>query len=284
MIRKIISIVLLIMLMLNTYVFAIEITSNNDIFVNGEFIFDKDIAEKIAQKEAVAKEYYNAKINGDSSKLQSSYKNLKSFYTTKSNLKNASNSTFSTSSRLNISQVPQQRDYWCGYAAIKSLLDYEGIVKTQTKIAQEVYNVDDACPWYTTNGLAFSNFPAAVYLENTIGVYYVPYPYGAAGSVNVTAYDVNWRVVATIDAGHGLISCGHSRGDSAGHSSILPGYPSYFVGHWIGIDGYEYNGDKIWIVDPAKSPVIPFANDIQAYYPISSTKLASYCQPRGLIW
>lgn len=88
------------------------------------------------------------------------------------------------------------------------------------------------------------------------------------------------KVIFTIDNKHGVLACGRSdKGDSQ-----LPGYPNYYVGHWLAIDGYRDYGNIIYIVDPAKSDVIPWSKNISAYYPVPVEKLAKFCETRGIVY
>ncbi|GKX29998.1 hypothetical protein SH1V18_24780 [Vallitalea longa] len=248
--------------------------------VIGNFKYDPQVAQKIHHKEMLADKYYNAKVSGNIEEMKNYKMQLAPVDKSTHSLK----STSSTSSRLSIYQVAQEKNYWCGYAAIKSLLDFEGVSKTQTTIAQEVYKTSNSCPWYLSNGDSRDQFPVPNYLEDKIGFYYIPYPYGAAGTTNVQASNIKPKVVATIDAGHGLMACGRSYGNISGHASILPNYPAKEIGHWLAIDGYKDSGDDTWIVDPAKSDAVSWGDNISKYYSITTDKLAAFVKARGLVW
>ena len=252
--------------------------------VIGEFKYDPVYAGFIMQKEQKALAYYRAKKAGNSALTKSLLSEFDSLNTKRSGFKVSSVNLLASAKRLSIYQVPQETGYYCGYAAIKSLLDYEGISKTQDDIADEVYNQDNACPWYLSNGDTRDQFPVPNYLTDEIGFYYVPYPYGAAGATNVTASDIKPKVVSTIDNNHGLVACGRSYGNISGHASILPGYPAREIGHWLAIDGYKTDGDETWIVDPAKSSAVTWSSSITAYYSITTEKLAAYVKARGIVW
>lgn len=252
--------------------------------VIGEFRYNPEMAKLIKQKEELAFKYYNAvKTNSPMSDIY-----LEQFKNFNASIKKARSAPLkeltSTSKILWINQVPQETSFWCGYAGMKSLLDYEGISMTQAEIADEVYRQDSACPWYLSHGNDWSQFPVATHLTEWIGFYYIPYPYGPAGTTDVTADDVKPRVISTIDTEHGVMSCGISKGHISGHESILPGYPAREIGHWIVIDGYMNNGDLISIVDPAKSDAVSWSGSISAYYSISANKLAAFTKSKGIIW
>jgi hypothetical protein len=255
--------------------------------VIGEFQYDADYAEKIKQKETLADLYYQAKMKGETLKASQYLKQFGQFNTDQSivsekaksvSLKSAS----ATSRRLAIYQNPQETNFWCGYAAVQSLLDFEDVSKTQEDIADEIYSADESCPWYFSNGNSRDQFPVPVYLSDYIDYFYAPYPWGPAGTTDLEVIDVKPKVVTTIDEGHGLVVCGASY--KIGTPSHLPNYPDKTVRHWLAIDGYKSSGNTIWIVDPAKSDEVSWSDDIDAYYSISASKLAEYAQDRGLVW
>ncbi|SCG83870.1 hypothetical protein DW1_2306 [Proteiniborus sp. DW1] len=294
MIKRYIAILLMIMIISTSgipVVFANTEYRRNDNYeiedyapVIGDFQYDSEYAAKIARKEQKAKEYYRAKMSGNSILASSILSEIKATYDEVANEPEYSLVPLYSGKRLAIYQVPQEKDYWCGYAAIKSLLDYENINKSQSVIAEEVYDRYSSCPWYISNGNSRDQFPVPNYLTDEIGFYYVPYPYGEAGTTNIEASDIDWRIVSTIDSDHGLVVCGISYGNIKGHESILPGYPARKIGHWLAIDGYKLDGDEIWIVDPAKSDEVSFSDNISAYYSITSTKLAAYAKSKGIVW
>lgn len=250
------------MLMISTMAissFAITESYLDGAPVIGSFIYDEEMAAIIAEKEA----------------------NMLS-----------SPQARATARLLDIDQVPQERYNWCGYAAIKSILDSVNVSKTQTEIATDIRganNIDSSCPWLWSHGDTIDQFPVPNYLNEEITAnaetfLYIPYPFGNAGATILSAEDVKTRVMSTVDSGRGVLSCGDSRGDLGGHVSILPGYPARRVGHWIVIRGYLSNGDKVYIADPAKSDAVSFSDDISAYYTITTETLAAYASAKGIVW
>nr|WP_312576972.1 C39 family peptidase [Sedimentibacter sp.] len=251
--------------------------------VIGEFRYDSEYAAKIAAKEQRAKAYYEAKMSGNSKLANDILNEMKTTYD-KSGQNGGNLAPLASSERLDIFQVPQETDFWCGYAAIKSLLDYKDIDKTQSTIADEVYGQDSSCPWYLSNGDSRDQFPVPIYLTDEINFVYAPYPYGAAGSTDVEASDIDWRIISTIDSDHGLVVCGTSYGNKLNDPSKLPGYPAVEIGHWLAIDGYKSDGNEIWIIDPAKSDEVYFSDDIDAYYSVTTVKLAAFAESKGIVW
>ena len=188
------------------------------------------------------------------------------------------------SNDLAIPQMPQETEIWSGYAAIQSLLSFEGITKTQTQIANSVYSTDSACPWYLANENTLSQFPAAGYLNSQISGYnYVPYPYGDAGATPPTESELKTRVKYTINNGHGVLACGTSNASTA-HESHLPMYPAASISHWIVVKGYSSYGDNVLIADPVKSSAVSWSGSIEAKYDIPLSKLTASVAPKGIIY
>lgn len=198
----------------------------------------------------------------------------------------AATSTAKEANRImGIRQVPQETNYWCGYAAMKSLLDYEGVIMSQREIAYKTWTPDDACPWYKANGDTRDQFPVPNVLHELTGFYYAPYPYGGAGATVLTASVITPKIVSTIDNGHGLLACGQSYRDYDKEGSRLPGYPAWKVNHWVAIDGYKSYGDDVWVVDPvANSNMTSWSGGVNQYYSISADKLASFASMKGIVW
>lgn len=252
--------------------------------VIGEFEYDPEYAKIVEEKEKLAERYYQAKLSRDIELASELLSELDKFETKSTNMSKAHLDKRASEKSLRVWQVDQSTNYYCGYASIKSLLDYEGVSKTQDEIAREVYKKNKSCPWYLSNGDSYDQFPVPKYLSDKIDFSYVPYPYGTAGTTDITTSKVKSKVVSTIDNEHGLMACGNSKGSISNHESILPGYPGRNVGHWIVIRGYKNNGDTVLIADPAKSDKVSFSDSIDAYYSISTSKLRAFIQPRGLVW
>ncbi len=294
------SLVFVMMFVMSSSVFADDSKENNEKADNtikqkkfdidniapviGEFQYDAEYAKKVAQKEELAERYYQAKLSKDTELASKLLSALERFETKSTNVPKKTLREIKNKKYLNIWQVAQSTNYYCGYASIKSLLDYEGISKTQNEIAGEVWSTNEPCPWYKSNGNSYDQFLVPKYLKEQTDFHYIPYPYGAAGTTNITTSQIKNRVVATIDNEHGLMACGESKGSTPNHESILPGYPAHNVGHWIVIRGYTSNGDIVVIADPAKSDAVSFSSDIDAYYSISTSKLRAFIQPKGLVW
>lgn len=243
----------------------------------GEFQSDDALIAEENAKSDMAQKYYQAKMNGDYG-LAASYlnQNAKGM-----NSVAALSTARATSKTLNMPHYPQETDYYCGYAAIQSILAEAGIYQSQTQIAEGSHNTYSSLPWYYSDYSSLSQYPARVYLKNNTGYNYVPFPLAVAGSTSISKADMEYKVVFTIDQGYGVLVAGESRG---GETSCLPGYPSHTVNHWIAINGYSSSGASIKVVDPAKSSAVWWSEGISSNYSVSSTTMSAYASARGIIW
>lgn len=316
--KKIISIftaIVFVSFSFGTYVSAEEnktiIDQSNAIsYVSEKYSQDPIMAAKVEEKQKIAEELYEATIKGDTFKVKEYSQKFEKLTNPKlfdqknigtSNMENEGKLTrtsyydsLPSSFRIgNLFQVPQEKTYYCGPAAAKSILDCIGINKSQTTLASSTYLKTEQygnTPWYLSNGNHYSQFP----MYNTLmdcqwevgdSAYgYVMSPLGNAGSNPLTVDQCKSYVMGTtsaFDRGYGVAACGQSK-NASGYK--LPGYPSSTIGHWLVSDGYADNGNLIWIVDPAKSSVISWSGNISAYYQISATLFRNFISPRGMIW
>lgn len=269
-------------------------------YVSDVYKEDPSYALKVQQKQETAMNYYQATISGNI-ELANKYKDefdrisnpmLYQSKISQSETRGATDAGMPSSWRISgLYQVPQEKSYWCGCAAAKSILDSLGIVKTQAQLASDTYLKTERfgnTPWYISNGNDFSQFPMATTLRDAqyevsnTAFGYVPSPLGAAGANPLTVDECKAYVMSTTYSGYGVAACGVSKATNDNYH--LPGYPASDVGHWIVSDGYLNNGNSIWIIDPAKSSVVSWSNNISAYYNISATKFRNFIQPRGIIW
>lgn len=252
----------------------------------GKFVAEEKYQSAIKLKEKKAKEYYDAKISGakgttdlllefaemtgaDSSDLATVEAGTKSQYQDRV---------------ISVPQKDQDTYYWCGYAAMQSILSHKGISMSQADIADEAYMQSTALPWYFLDWDDRSEYPAATTLDDLTGYYYCPYPYEQAGTGTVTTSDLANKVCASIDLNYGVMACGISK-KSLSDDSHFPGYPTYKdVGHWVVVRGYYEYGDEYAIADPAKSSEVTWSGSINAYYSVDDYKLAAYSSYKGIIW
>ena len=245
--------------------------------VKGDYKMDNQLVAEEREKSELAKQYYIAKTTGNYSAAAQ--------YLTQNNpgrsIANTYAVTRATSKQLSMTQYPQERDNWCGYSAIQSILSEAGISKTQSQIQSAAYPSGGALAWYYSDYSNISDYPARVYIKNQTGYNYVPFPLAAAGSASISTSDLEYKVVFTIDQGYGVLVAGIS---AASGSSHMPGYPSRSVNHWLAIYGYGSSGSTIYVVDPAKSSAVSWSSGISAKYTVSSTKMAAYASARGIVW
>lgn len=261
---------------------------------NGKIKLDPNMTKLVQEKEKLASEYYKAKMVGDTLKINTILNTANEGrkirqHNTRNNTKNNEyqpNVYIDPIERrcLYFRQHPQERSYYCGYAAIQTLLDYDRIYRSQTEIADAVYRRDSACPWYLSNGNSRDQFPVPVYLTRMLDYAYIPFPYGEVETRELTPYEIKERVVYTTDRRYGVMACGESKGKRKNHPSILPDYPSWNVSHWLAIEGYLDWGNRIYIVDSAKSDAVSWGWRIRRYYDVSTYTLAAFASHRGLIW
>jgi hypothetical protein len=270
-------------------------------YVSSTFKVDKGYVANVEAKQKIAENFYKATISGNQELAQQYKSQFEKFsnpqqYLAKTN-ENANRMTtytlLSSWRIMDLYQVPQEKTYYCGCGAAKSILDNIGIIKTQTALASSSYLKTEtygSTPWYISNGNEFSQFPMATTLMNiqyevgNSAFGYVPSPLGAAGSNPLTVDQCKSYVMSTtsaFDDGYGVAACGQSKNVSGYR---LPGYPAQTIGHWIVSDGYMNSGNTIWIVDPAKSSVVSWSGSISAYYNISASLFRNFIQPRGIIW
>lgn len=273
------------------------------------FIPDPELEQFIALKGELAEKYYNAKVaKSPQAAVYLNQLNILSDYAVNEpSLSNAIerfteevdtlqfesqdlNDTYeelllrASSYTIGLTQVPQATSYYCGYAGIKSILDYWGINRSQSSIANSVYDTDESCPWYVTDGTSYSQYVAAVYLTDQTDFPFMPYPYGSMSEERdpITESTLKPRIVATVDGDYGVMVCGRSKGSGTSH---LPDYPTNrTIYHWIVIGGYTSYGDDMYVVDPAYAGTgVSFAYDIEPYYLITIDKTVAYTD-RGIIW
>jgi len=197
----------------------------------------------------------------------------------------ASNSSHRISS---IVQYSQENSYYCGPAAVKSVLAGEGnTTVTQKTLAGKSYLKTDtysSTPWYITNGSSFSDYPVYNTLRAFTTFIYVPYPSGSLGTPPPSD-GLKTRIMSTISSGHGVVANGQSAASSSA-ASHMPGYTtSNNIAHWIAVDGYKDSGNTIWIVDPINGcSGISWNGNVSRYYSITLAKFTAFVAPRGIFW
>lgn len=189
-----------------------------------------------------------------------------------------------------IIQHPQETDYYCGYSALQSILEYYNIDMTQEEIAEEAYDVDSALAWFAGSQSQATNtryYPAATYLNSKVDHTYSPYN-SYFGTFTEDELSEKLKSDIAIDEVPVLI-CGISKkGEDA--PSHLPGYTTdYDISHWIVAYGITWNIDQqkvteVRYADPAKSEKVSWSASIKAYDKVDLGKMYSFSSGHGIIW
>lgn len=183
-------------------------------------------------------------------------------------------------------QFPQEKSYYCGCSAVKSILANKGVSKSQAFLAGSSYLKTEYygnTPWYITNGSSTSDYPVIVTLNNLQSFHYAPYPSGSLGTAP-SQTELKNKIMFTTSQGYGVAACGKSK-SVASDLSHLPNYPAKDIGHWLSVDGYNNSGSEIWVIDPvANSPAISWSGNINPYYTRSLSRFTAFVSSRGIIW
>lgn len=186
-------------------------------------------------------------------------------------------------------QYPQERDYWCGYSALQSLVNNEYLTRlpywnyefSQSTIASYLYNNISYFPdpytygnelgqWY--GGASFDPnslsdlelIPAVMMLRNQCGANYW------AANNSISRASMASKLHMSLNNAHGVMVCGQG--------SSLNGH--YYGGHWIAIDGYRdysWGESTYYVVDPAgQSPALDYGWSIERYYDVTISELYSF--------
>ena len=207
---------------------------------------------------------------------------------------------------------PQEKSYWCGYSAMQSVVQHEvslGNVSgrksksdslSQTEIANfmkdnyginpYVNNIDNdgSLPWYSGSKNVDTNqcnyYPGRALNKITDKDSYAWRAYGCSttGVGELDYKKVKEKVKYAIDKGHGVLACGRSNPNG---TSYIPGYPTdEYVVHWLAIDGYKNDGNRICIIDTgAGSPVSGLGN-VSRYYTLSIENFTDFAWYHGIVW
>lgn len=193
-------------------------------------------------------------------------------------------------------QYPQDTDYYCGYAALQSILASYNITLTQAEIAEEAYRVNSSLAWFSGNNAQateFTKYPAAVYLNSFSEIThpYEPYNHYFAEEQELTFTSAQFADMIKYDidvAEVGVLVCGISK-ENDSNGSKLPNYPNFDVGHWIVVNGYCWDTDTqsvtgICYADPAKSEAVSWSDAISEYEETDVERMFKFARGNGIIW
>ena len=167
---------------------------------------------------------------------------------------------------LTPSQQGEQRNYWCGPAALVSTLKESGHgTRTQTWAAG-VLNT-------TTNGTDMGSMLSALNAYSGGFKYDEVFESGAWSSY-VSGYESH--LVSDINSGNGVVGNAYE----VPGGPHLAGHPNELIYHYIAIDGYFNSGATTHYADPATT----VWSTVPAYSNISSSLLVRILGGRGYYW
>ncbi|ACU70343.1 conserved hypothetical protein [Catenulispora acidiphila DSM 44928] len=167
---------------------------------------------------------------------------------------------------LTPSQQGEQRNYWCGPAALVSTLKESGHgTRTQTWAAGVLGT--------TTNGTDMGGMLSALNAYSG-GFKYDEVFESGAWSGYVSGYESHLK--SDINSGNGLVGNAYE----VPGGPHLAGHPNELIYHYIAIDGYFDSGATTHYADPATT----VWSTVPAYSNISSSLLVRILGGRGYYW
>lgn len=167
---------------------------------------------------------------------------------------------------LTPSQQGEQRNYWCGPAALVSTLKESGHgTRTQTWAAGVLGT--------TTNGTDMGGMLSALNAYSG-GFKYDEVFESGAWSGYVSGYESHLK--SDINSGNGLVGNAYE----VPGGPHLAGHPNELIYHYIAIDGYFDSGATTHYADPATT----VWSSVPAYSKISSSLLVRILGGRGYYW
>jgi hypothetical protein len=168
--------------------------------------------------------------------------------------------------KLTPSQQGEQRNYWCGPAALVSTLKESGHGTRTQSWAAGVLGT-------TTNGTDMGGMLSALNAYSGGFKYDEVFESGAWSSY-VSGYESHLK--SDIDSGNGLVGNAYE----VPGGPHLAGHPNELIYHYIAIDGYYDNGATTHYADPATT----VWSTVPAYSKISSSLLVRILGGRGYYW
>jgi hypothetical protein len=172
----------------------------------------------------------------------------------------------SGSATLTPSQQGEQRNYWCGPAALVSTLKESGHGTRTQSWAAGVLGT-------TTNGTDMGGMLSALNAYSGGFKYDEVFESGAWSSY-VSGYESHLK--SDINSGNGLVGNAYE----VPGGPHLAGHPNELIYHYIAIDGYFDNGATTHYADPATT----VWSTVPAYSKISSSLLVRILGGRGYYW
>lgn len=169
-------------------------------------------------------------------------------------------------------QVSQATYYWCGPAAVRSVLKQWGKDVSQSTLASQLGT--------TTNGTNWGNVGPV--LNNRVGSsYYVYYPISySATSTQIAGYKT--RLKSSIGLHQHQFIGGAWEVVNGPH---LNGHPNKEIQHYVSIRGFSNYGETTNYQDSASgASSISWSSGVPAVSSIDSTKIARIFGGYGIIW
>ena len=255
----------------------------------GEYIGNPSLEEFVAEKQALAEQYYEAVCSGDIELIadtREKFTALESLHTSEKNsITNSGNRYYGdppSSYTVSLTHSTQGAYNYCGPATAYMILRKIGVTGiSQNSLAASLGTTSNGTAWYLTNGNSSSQFPMMTTLNSYQGYkYYIPSPMGAAGANPLSETQVKSYVMSATSYDNAIALCGISYAYGSSH---LPSYPLYEVGHWLTCIGYNNYGNNIYVDDPASQYSSDFTSVPNKYF-ISSSTCTAFISPRGMIW
>ncbi|MFD2170054.1 C39 family peptidase [Tumebacillus lipolyticus] len=179
---------------------------------------------------------------------------------------------YSSNYITNLIQEAQINGYYCGPATASAIIKSKGIQASQSQTAAYMgTNTYGETPWY--NG----TYPMRDALNYYIsGSWYSPY------GTSVTTTEFKDKVTFDIDYGYGVAGDAYQ----VPNGPHLNGHPdNQTILHWFAIDGYSAYGDSTHYADPASGcSALTWGNQVPRYSTLTTTKVATIVDGRGIIW
>lgn len=180
------------------------------------------------------------------------------------------------SKTIKVTHYPQSENYYCGPAAVRSIISsQQSIPPTQKKLA----NFDNLqTDYYGQTGFGNNLTKTLNAHMTTIGEYELGW-----GSI-FTVQSLKAALKSTLDAGFPILANGVSGGSES--YVTLSWYPSGTY-HYVCVYGYSDHVDTIWVCDPAAdSPaLIGYGFDkVIPKYGYSVDLFYSFIKPRGIVY
>ena len=273
-----------------TLAFLLAISMSFVVFANEPIvqIYDLDKSSDLnsfaEQKDLLAEKYYREKTSGNYTEAAQTLKSLNQLYAASGIVAFSKSATASESSTRAFTNIlsgvtfyRQEEYYYCGPATAYIILKRCGVPNiTQDSLADELETS-------SARGTPFTSHKMEEVLNdrNTYtGINYIATSKGSRETMTDFTSRFKSAVVLNTDNNDMMAMDGLSRYGAAGYMSNYPTNEDIY--HWLGICGYNYNGDDFYLVDPASGRQ-GFTNVPQKYF-VTATKAAAFASANGYLY